>query len=192
VQKALNVPNFGEWSLCSEGNVFQYGDDNSAYSETLFPYLLATLPHGITLWHGLEDGILLSLGDRITIQNLTWGGAQGFQTAPTTPLILNGAQMGIYHTERNLTYMEVNGGKSSSSPRILSISHAFIPTIAGHMIPESNPRECRAARYALTDADGGHSARPARIHRLHRQGHALREGTVQMRGALLWIAVVTV
>jgi carboxypeptidase D len=116
VQKALNVPNFGEWSLCSEGNVFQYGDDNSAYSETLFPSLLATLPHGITLWHGLEDGILLSLGDRITIQNLTWGGAQGFQTAPNTPLVLNGAQMGIYHTERNLTYMEVNGGKSFPFP----------------------------------------------------------------------------
>jgi carboxypeptidase D len=95
--------------------VFSGGNDRSAYSETLFPSLLATLPRGITLWHGLIDGILLSLGDRITIQNLTWGGAQGFQTAPTTPLLLNGVQKGIQHTERNLTYLEVNNAGGCSS-----------------------------------------------------------------------------
>jgi carboxypeptidase C (cathepsin A) len=73
----------------------------------------------VHLWHGLDDAILFNLGDRITIQNLTWGGLQGYQTAPSTPLLLNGAQKGIYHTERNLTYMEVNS--------------------AGHMIPEDQP-----------------------------------------------------
>jgi carboxypeptidase D len=100
--------------------VFPQGD-NSTYSETLFPYLLSALPHGITLWHGLSDGLLLSLGDRITIQNLTWAGAQGFQEPPTTPLVVGGLQKGIYHTERNLTYIEVND--------------------AGHTIPEDQPGE---------------------------------------------------
>ncbi|KZT30601.1 alpha/beta-hydrolase [Neolentinus lepideus HHB14362 ss-1] len=119
VQTLLHVPGFGSWSECSNENVFVDGNDESAYTETLFPHLLATLPHGVTLWHGLDDAILFNLGDRITIQNLTWNGAQGFQTAPTTPLLLNGAQKGIYHSERNLTYIEVNS--------------------AGHMIAEDQP-----------------------------------------------------
>ena len=50
--------------------------DTSAYTETLLPQLLSSLPRGITLWHGLKDSILFALGERITIQNLTWGGAQ--------------------------------------------------------------------------------------------------------------------
>jgi carboxypeptidase D len=99
--------------------VFVNGNDNSPYSETLFPHLLATLPRGVTLWHGLDDAILFDLGDRVTIQNLTWGGVQGFQTAPSTPLVVDGSQKGIYHSERNLTYLEING--------------------AGHMIPEDQP-----------------------------------------------------
>ncbi|KZT37407.1 alpha/beta-hydrolase [Sistotremastrum suecicum HHB10207 ss-3] len=116
VQKLLHVSGFGTWSECSNRNVFVNGLDNSAYSETLFPNLLANLPRGMTLWHGLIDSILFNIGDRLTIQNLTWGGLQGFQTAPSTPLIVGGTQAGIFHTERNLTYIEVNN--------------------AGHMIPE--------------------------------------------------------
>lgn len=50
--------------------------DDSAYTETLFPHLLSSLPRGMTLWHGLIDAILFNVGDRLTIQNLTWGGAQ--------------------------------------------------------------------------------------------------------------------
>ncbi|KII93733.1 hypothetical protein PLICRDRAFT_35954 [Plicaturopsis crispa FD-325 SS-3] len=119
VQKALNVPNFGDWSLCSEGSVFASQADDSAYSETLFPHLLDVLPRGITLWHGLDDSILFNIGDRVTIQNLTWAGSQGFSAPPSTPLKLNGTQKGVYHTERNLTYIEVDA--------------------AGHMIPQDQP-----------------------------------------------------
>ncbi|TFK57058.1 alpha/beta-hydrolase [Heliocybe sulcata] len=120
VQTLLHVPGFGQWSECSNENVFVNGNDDSPYTETLFPHLLSTLPRGITLWHGLDDAILFSLGDRITIQNLTWNGVQGFQSPPSTPLLLDGTQKGIYHSERNLTYIEVNS--------------------AGHMIPEDQPQ----------------------------------------------------
>ncbi|EPQ61415.1 hypothetical protein GLOTRDRAFT_30246 [Gloeophyllum trabeum ATCC 11539] len=100
VQTLLHVPGFGQWSECSNVDVFVNGNDNSAYTEALFPHLLSTLPRGITLWHGLDDAILFSLGDRITIQNLTWNGAQGFQAPPTTPLLLGNTQKGVYHSER--------------------------------------------------------------------------------------------
>lgn len=55
---------------------FHTSQDPSAYTETLFPHLLSVLPRGITLWHGLDDAILMNEGDRMTIQNLTWGGLQ--------------------------------------------------------------------------------------------------------------------
>jgi hypothetical protein len=49
--------------------------------------------------------ILLSEGTRIAIQNMTWGGAQGFQT-PIEPETFTVPGFGVYgnaHSERNLT-----------------------------------------------------------------------------------------
>lgn len=41
------------------------------------------------------------------IQNLTFGGQQGFQTPIDTPLILDGiGEMGVWHEERKLLYVE--------------------------------------------------------------------------------------
>ncbi|KAG8792145.1 hypothetical protein FRC12_007028 [Ceratobasidium sp. 428] len=100
LQKALHFDNFGNWTEF-RGPVFVDGYDNSAYSETLFPDLLQRLPKGFSLWHGLVDSIVFSEGTRITIQNLTWGGQQGFQKPITTPLIVDGEQYGVYHTERH-------------------------------------------------------------------------------------------
>ncbi|QRV95484.1 Serine carboxypeptidase [Ceratobasidium sp. AG-Ba] len=119
VQKALHFDNFGNWSQCSNNPVFVNNTDNSNYSETLFPDLLTQFPKGFSLWHGLIDSILLSEGTRITIQNLTWGGYQGFQKPITTPWSVNGTKHGLYHTERKLTYIEFDN--------------------AGHMIPQDQP-----------------------------------------------------
>ncbi|KAG9078479.1 hypothetical protein FS749_009492 [Ceratobasidium sp. UAMH 11750] len=125
VQKALHFDNFGTWYDCAEGDVFighsvvsQWKDD-SQYSETLFPDLLQRLPKGFSLWNGLFDSILFSEGTRITIQNLTWGGQQGFQTPITTPFVVGGNRYGVYHTERKLTYIEFDN--------------------AGHQIPQDQP-----------------------------------------------------
>ncbi|KAG8693432.1 hypothetical protein FRC08_009112 [Ceratobasidium sp. 394] len=119
VQKALHFDNFGNWTECSNVPVFINYDDNSKYSETLFPDLLHRLPKGFSLWHGLVDSILFSEGTRITIQNLTWGGQQGFQKPITTPLVVDGKRHGVYHTERKLTYIGFDN--------------------AGHMIPQDQP-----------------------------------------------------
>lgn len=45
---------------------------------------------------------------RLAIQNMTWGGKQGFQTKPVEPLIVpydDQGTMGVVHTERKLTYV---------------------------------------------------------------------------------------
>ncbi|QRV95482.1 Serine carboxypeptidase [Ceratobasidium sp. AG-Ba] len=119
VQKALHFDNFGNWTQCSCKPVFATNEDGSGYSETLFPDLLSRLPKGFSLWHGLLDAKLLSEGTRITIQNLTWAGHQGFQKPIKTPWTVNGTKHGLYHTERKLTYIEFDN--------------------AGHMIPQDQP-----------------------------------------------------
>ncbi|EJD45521.1 alpha/beta-hydrolase [Auricularia subglabra TFB-10046 SS5] len=123
VQKALHVPNFGAWSDCV-GGVLRDPDgainDPSPFTKTLFPGLIRALPRGLTLWHGLEDMNLLANGTRVTIQNLTWAGHQGFQRAPLTRIIVDGKDAGIQHSERGLTYYEIKN--------------------SGHLIPMNQPK----------------------------------------------------
>lgn len=70
-------------------------------------------------------------GTLLAIQNMTWGGAQGFQTAPKDPFyvpyhdevslstISASGVMGTTHTERGLTYVGID--------------------LSGHMVPQYQP-----------------------------------------------------
>ncbi|EJD54996.1 alpha/beta-hydrolase [Auricularia subglabra TFB-10046 SS5] len=117
VQEALNVPGFGPWKQCG---VEPFVDkDQSPYSSTIIPGLIDALPRGVTLWHGLDDFLLLSNGTRLTIQNMTWSGLQGFQTPITQQIVFDGAPSGLQHSERGLTYYEIKN--------------------AGHLIPKDRP-----------------------------------------------------
>jgi hypothetical protein len=64
----------------------------------------ASTPCG-DLYFCVQDFILVAEGTRIAIQNMTWNGAQGFQT-PIEPETFSVKNMGVYgneHTERGLT-----------------------------------------------------------------------------------------
>ncbi|EJU03580.1 alpha/beta-hydrolase [Dacryopinax primogenitus] len=130
VQSLLHLPP-SSWSECTSHSVYKSGKDESAvYSETLLPELVDRLPGGVTLWHGVLDALLLAEGDRLTIQNLTWGGEQGFQEEPHTPLYLGREKKGLWHEERGLTYVEVYD--------------------AGHMVPQDQPEVAlRVLKYVL-------------------------------------------
>ncbi|KZP01671.1 alpha/beta-hydrolase [Calocera viscosa TUFC12733] len=130
VQSLLHLPPIA-WSECTSHSVYENGaDETTRYSEVLLPSLLDALPGGVTLWHGLLDGLLLAEGDRLTIQNLTWGGVQGFAQEPSTPLSVGGERKGVWHEERGLTYVEVEG--------------------AGHMVPQDQPAVAlRVLRYVM-------------------------------------------
>lgn len=138
VQKAINAP-IQPWSECSEREVFVNGTDNSAPSSfNVLPSLLEKSERTI-IAHGDLDYILITNGTLLTIQNMTWGGDQGFKTAPSDPLFvpyhenndlstLAGAGvMGRTHTERGLTYAEL--------------------FMTGHMGPQYSP----AASYRLME-----------------------------------------
>ena len=108
------------------------------------PGLIATLPRGVTLWHGLDDMILLSEGTRFTVQNMTWGPPggelQGFQSEPTKKLEFEGVDYGVQHTERGLTYYEVTPRPAFHSSMALANMHPNFQVIgAGHMIPGDQP-----------------------------------------------------
>ncbi|TFY81162.1 hypothetical protein EWM64_g2854 [Hericium alpestre] len=107
VQDVLHAPHM-DWTVCSETKVYVNGTDNS------LPSTLSVLPNVIeksertVIAQGLADFVILAEGTRLAIQNMTWGGAQGFQTP-----IMNESfavnDFGIYgnmHQERKLTYVE--------------------------------------------------------------------------------------
>lgn len=131
VQTAINAP-IQEWAECTSVDVFVNGTDNS------LPSALSVLPSVIDraertiIGHGLLDYILIYEGTLLAIQNMTFGGSQGFSSPPEDDFIVpnlypelslsslaGSGVMGKYHTEKKLT--------------LVSIS------IAGHMVPQYAP-----------------------------------------------------
>ncbi|KAA1470650.1 alpha/beta-hydrolase [Dentipellis sp. KUC8613] len=107
VQDAIHAPHIN-WEVCTHRPVYVNRKDLSIRST------LSVLPNVIeksertVIAHGLADFILMAEGARIAIQNMTWGGAQGFQT-PIQDESFSVDGMGVYgnmHQERNLTYVE--------------------------------------------------------------------------------------
>ncbi|KAI7021273.1 alpha/beta-hydrolase [Hortaea werneckii] len=143
VQKAINAPPTS-YAIC--------GNDNLGLDSSI-PSALGPLPsviertNNVILGHGWLDYLLLANGSLATIQNMTWNGAQGFQSPPSDPFvvpsnpgldevitavlyqgsipeepvgIVTGAGvMGTTHTERGLTFVTVD--------------------LAGHEIPQYVP-----------------------------------------------------
>jgi len=121
VKKAIHAPLDVNWEECSDVDVFVRNNDLS------LPPALSVLPSVIeknqrtVIVHGLADFILIAEGTRIVIQNMTWHGLQGFQTPiANDSFIVDGVgALGTTHTERNLTYFEVE--------------------LSGHMVPQFSP-----------------------------------------------------
>lgn len=66
-------------------------------------------PAKVIIQHGLLDMILIANGSALGIQNITFGGKQGFQKKPTRDLIVYGKEKGKVHTERGLTFFKARG-----------------------------------------------------------------------------------
>ena len=143
VKRAIHASEDTKWEECASGDVFVDGKDNSD------PSTWRVLPHvidatqNVIIGHGSLDMILLPNGTLLSIQNMTWGGQLGFQSAPVEPFfvpfhtlstateifnehdqtalgsIAGAGVMGTAHEERGLTYVAIN--------------------MAGHMVPQYTP-----------------------------------------------------
>jgi carboxypeptidase D len=128
VKKAINAP-AQTWAECSDIPL-QFSDKSEPSSYSVLPRVIEKSKRTI-ISHGTLDFILLGNGTLLSIQNMTWNGAQGFQTQPKTPFVIpahdstglssvqgTGTQ-GIVHEERGLTWVEV--------------------FLSGHMVPQYTP-----------------------------------------------------
>jgi carboxypeptidase D len=123
VKAAIHAPPNQTWVFCSNTPVFVNGTDNSLLggpaSQPVLPNVIDRTQN-VIIGHGSQDFVLLVNGTLMMIQNLTFGGQLGFQTQPTTPLFIpyqsnnnpesmaGGGIAGIVHTERGLTFLEVD------------------------------------------------------------------------------------
>lgn len=121
VKSLLHVPAATNWSTCVSPTKPVFAGAAGGIDETLlsgqgsFPVLAEVIERtgNVILGTGARDFQLVAEGTLLTIQNLTWNGATGFQSRPTGGLYLPsssagaGAQEGIVgtvHTERGLTW----------------------------------------------------------------------------------------
>ena len=137
VKKAINAPVNTTWLECSAGNVFNtksgldLGAQNGHLSSTtVLPGVIDRVERTV-IGHGLLDMVLFLNGTLLSIQNMTWGGQQGFQNPITDDFYVpfhNDYQyttqaaagvMGKTHTERKLTFVSIN--------------------LSGHMVPQYQP-----------------------------------------------------
>jgi len=120
VKKAIHAPVNVSWTECSNVNVFPDGDVSLPPAFTVLPNVIEKSNRSVIV-HGLADFILIAEGTRIVLQNMTWNGKQGFQTPiQKDSFLVDGVgALGTTHTERGLTYFEVE--------------------LSGHMVPQYSP-----------------------------------------------------
>jgi len=121
VKAAIHAPASGNWSECTDVNVFPNGDASLPPAFTVLPNVIEKSKR-LVIVHGLADFNLIADGTRIVLQNMTWGGKQGFQQPiPIDSFIVDGVgALGNMHSERGLTYVEV--------------------ALSGHMVPQFSPK----------------------------------------------------
>ncbi|KAI1086561.1 alpha/beta-hydrolase [Rostrohypoxylon terebratum] len=165
VKQAIHADVSTNWEACASHNVFVGGEDTSDPSSwVVLPHVIDATKN-VIIGHGSLDMILLPNGTLLTIQNTTWGGHLGFQTAPTEPFfvpfhklstadeiesetdetamgtIAAAGVLGTAHTERGLTYVSVD--------------------LSGHMIPQYAPSAAfRQLEFLLGRVDSLSSLQP--------------------------------
>ena len=127
VQKAINAP-IQSWGECQSGVL--KNDTSGQSSWEVIPRITDKLDRTLIV-HGELDYILLYNGTLMAIQNMTWGGMQGFQSPPTDDFYVP------YHTDLSLTSLSAKGimGKTHTERKLTWVSQA----LSGHMVPQYQP-----------------------------------------------------
>ncbi|KAI0349727.1 alpha/beta-hydrolase [Trametes cingulata] len=130
---ALHAPTSKDWVRDFDypfGNTHDHPQGNSMGDPSVEPIaFLSDLAANasaanvsIVFYSGNDDALLQHHGTEVIIQNMTFGGVQGFSRKPSTPWFDDdGNFAGIVHQERGVTYVLIAG--------------------AGHLVPEWKPAQ---------------------------------------------------
>ncbi|EXJ80947.1 carboxypeptidase D [Capronia epimyces CBS 606.96] len=146
VKKAMHAPLTTDWELCTgpvfvaDGGPEGYGDLSPDPLQGVLPRVIEAT-NRVLISNGALDLEVLTNGTMLAIQNMTWHGKLGFQTAPATPIVIKipdiqyadvfvssgfdgldayQGVMGVQHYERGLMWAETY--------------------LSGHMQPQFQPR----------------------------------------------------
>ncbi len=145
-RKGSNTGDLG--ALCSVEDVFvggdsgpeQEGDTSADPIQHVLPQVIEAT-NRVLISNGDYDMIIITNGTLLSIQNMTWNGALGFQSAPSKPIEI---------TQTDLLYTQVfdsNGAAGWDGPQgVMGTQHyerglMWAETFqSGHMQPEFQPR----------------------------------------------------
>ncbi|MBW0535251.1 hypothetical protein O181_074966 [Austropuccinia psidii MF-1] len=121
VRSAFNVLGHKQWESCltSNASLFPHGDQSPPPTLTVLPDVIRKNKRTI-LAHGHLDSVLFIQGAELSLQNLTWNGAQGFQNPKSQAFLVSSQIKGKYRSERGLTHITVDN--------------------SGHMFPHDEPQ----------------------------------------------------
>ncbi|KDN53496.1 alpha/beta-hydrolase [Tilletiaria anomala UBC 951] len=121
LQNYIHAPH-KKWNVCNQG-VFPNGDHSPApdTNGVLQKVIEKSPAQRTVIINGQKDGLIISNGTSLALQNLTWNGGQGFSKSPFATTLINsdGDASGWYTKERGLLYALVEK--------------------AGHEVPEYDP-----------------------------------------------------
>lgn len=148
VKAAINAPSDVEWVFCNPVPVFVDGIDNSLNAgpgaQPVLPGVIERTQN-VIIAHGSQDFVLNADGTILAIQNMTWGGKQGFQSRPSSPLFVpfhsnddipnmaGAGVMGTTHTERGLTYFGVAQSGHFLSQDAPAVSFRSVQVLLGRV-----------------------------------------------------------
>lgn len=119
-RKAIHVGEEDSWKSCIKPSyIFPHGDPTPFAMQDGSLSRTVDKSDRAVLFGGADDFKLLSLGTQLGLQNITWGGKQGFQARPNKSLVAGGKKTGVYGSERKLTWAQVDN--------------------AGHFVPMQQP-----------------------------------------------------
>jgi carboxypeptidase D len=148
VKTALHVPESIHWVLDNPHNPFvggksgpeSQGDTSADPIQSVLPRIIEAT-NRVLISNGDLDMIILTNGTLLAIQNMTWHGALGFRSTPSTPIVI---------TLSDLQYKAVfaaSGQKGRDDPQgVVGVQHyerglMWAQTyLGGHTQPENSPR----------------------------------------------------
>ncbi|SOV04770.1 probable serine-type carboxypeptidase f precursor [Ustilago sp. UG-2017a] len=159
VKKAINAPVNTTWLECSAGNVFntKSGLDKGAEeghfsSITVLPGVIDRVERTV-IGHGMLDMVLFMNGTLLSIQNMTWGGQQGFQNPITDDFYIP------FHNDYQEATLTAAGtlGKTITERKLTFVSI----DLSGHMVPQYAPSAAfRHLEFLLGRVDSLSSKQP--------------------------------